>query len=199
MSTAEKIYEAQKMAEKERNFIPYQYGALAGILANSNESKRHAPSALEVLAGEKGLNLGEESLGFVRGTQASEEGIATAINVYAKNFKEKRGTYKPVELADWYAPVLSDLDEQERKKVIEYLGKYDENLESIEKKVATAGYILGKDAPEGLFTDKQKSEARETLEKYGKLMSILNVLDTYKFETLRPDAVNTTRGKDLKI
>ena len=198
MTMADKIYQAKKMAEEERNFARYQYGALASVLANSKESKRYAPSALEILAGKKGLNLGEEALGFVRGTQASEEGIQTAINVYAQNFKEKRGKYKPVELADWYTPVLSDLDEQERKKVVEYLGKHDENLGSIEKKVAEADYILSEDAPEGLFTDKQKSEARETIEKYGKLISILNVLDTYKFESLRPDAVNTTRKKDLK-
>jgi len=53
----------------------YQYAGLAGNLYNSKESKRFAPGALEVLAGAKGLNLGEEALGFVRGTQASEKGI----------------------------------------------------------------------------------------------------------------------------
>ncbi len=188
---------AKQTQKQEYSFEKYQYGALAARLLASNESSRYAPSALEVLAGSKGLNLGEEALGFIRGTQASEKGIQTAIDVYAGKFEEKRGQYKPVDMVAWYDSVLNDLDKADKAKILATLGKHNETIDSIMKKMAKASHIVqGKET--GANTPEQISEAEATVEKYKNVFTVIHTLDNYKFETLRPEAVNTARKQDLK-
>lgn len=183
------------------SFEKYMYGALAARLGSSEESSRYAPNALELLAGSKGLNLGEEAEGFIKGTRASEEGIKTAIGIYAGKFNEKREEYKPSDLVAWYSPLLADLDSGDKDKITGILGKHNESLKSINKKFKIALKIVkdskDKDLKE-LYTTERISEAEETLKKYEKIMQTLNVLDNYKFEGLRPDAVNEARKEDLK-
>jgi hypothetical protein len=188
----------QPAERKPLGFEKYMYGALAGRLTQSKESSRYAPSALEILAGKKGLNLGEEALGFIRGTQASEEGIKTAINVYAGKFEEERGKYKPIDMAQWYDSILKDLDAGDKQKIVGVLGKYSETIGSIVKKFSQAGYITAEEAPEGLFTPQQIASAKATLEKYGEVLQVMDILDNYKFEELRSDAVSSRRKADLK-
>lgn len=183
---------------KPMGFEKYMYGALAGRLAQSKESSQYAGSALEMLAGSRGLNLGEEALGFIRGTQASKEGIKTAINVYAGKFEEERGKYKPIDMAQWYDSILKDLDAGDKQKIVGALAKHTETLGSIIKKISQAGYITNDEAPEGLFTKEQIDSAKKTLEKYGEVLQVMNVLDNYKFEELRTDAVSSRRKADLK-
>jgi len=186
------------MAKKtsKPNFERYQYGALAGILGSSEDGARFAPGALEVLAGSKGLNLGEDALGFIRGTQASEDGIKTAIQTYAGQFEEKRGAYKPGELAGWYNPVVADLDSSDRGKIFAVLNDYDEPIEVIKGKYKDAETITK--ASDRLFTPEQKAKAKKVQEKYGKVLLVMQTLDAYKFETLRGDAVGATRKTELK-
>lgn len=188
----------QTSTPKSYDFEKYQYGALAARLLSSKENARHAGSALEVLAGAKGLNLGEEALGFIRGTQASDKGIQTAIGVYGGKFAEKRGQYKPSDFAKWYAPVLGDLDKEDKDKILGELNSHNETLGSIEKKFSQAAYVTSDDAPEGLFTDKQIADSKKVMEKYSKIMLTLQTLDEYKFDQLRADAVSESRKKDLK-
>lgn len=180
------------------DFQRYQYAGLAASLAASREGTMYVPGALEVLAGEKGLNLGEEALGFIKGTQASKEGIATAINVYAKKFQDERGKYKPVELSDWYASVLKGLKKEEKAKILTALGVHNESLKGINEKYDRASYIASDDAPEGIFTSDQIDGAKKALKKYEDLMALLNILDNYKFEELRQDAVEVTRKNSLE-
>ena len=184
------------------NFEKYQYGALAELLASSEESGRYAPGALEVLAGAKGLNLGEEALGFIRGTQASEDGIKTAIQIYAGKFKEKRGEYKPAELAaGWYANVLNSIDKGDKDKIVAKLGMYDETLGAIQKKVKKARLVVSASKDKDLkeeYTPEQIVQSEETLKKYGTALQIIEALDRYTFENLRPEAVNTTFKQELK-
>lgn len=189
-----------KMTEqKERtleDFTKYQYGALAARLAQSKEGD-YAQSALEVLAGANGLNLGEEALGFVKGAMASKDGINTATNIYNGKFEEKRKAYKPLELAGWYSSVLSDLGEDERKAILMSLGEHDETLESITQKIEEARYIIKAPEKSGLVTPEQRVQAVKTIKKYNNVYAVLQTLDKYKFESLRPDAVNATRKSEL--
>lgn len=180
------------------DFQKYQYAGLAASLAASRESAMYAPGALEVLAGERGLNLSEETLGFRKGTQASKEGIQTAIQTYAEMFEAKRGEYKPADLTDWYDSVLSDLGEEEREKIERALKEHDEPLKSINEKYERASYIASDDAPKGIFTPDQIADAKKTLKKYEDLVTVLAILDNYKFEELRPDAVEATKKKNLE-
>lgn len=179
-------------------FEEYQYGALANYLAHSEESSRFAPGALEVLAGDKGLKLGEKAEGFVKGTIASDEGVATAINAYAGAFYEERDKYKPSQLTSWYTPVLAGLDKESKDQILGELTKHDETIESIKKKMAKSEYILDKKAPKGFHPDDVVEKAKKTQKKYRGFSLALESLDKYMFENLRVDAVNSTRVRDLK-
>lgn len=179
------------------DFMKYQYGALAGRLAQSEESGRYAPSALEMLAGSKGLNLGEEAQGFIRGTNASEDGIKTAIGIYAKKFQEKRGEYKPVELASWYSNVLSSISPEDAKKITGKLAESDETLSDINKKYIAADHLLSGVNKGIKFDDEKIAQAKKIKEKYQLVLEVLGMLDNYTFEDLRTDAVKTARKTEL--
>jgi len=186
------------MKRRTLDFEKYQYAGLAASLARSEESVKYVSGALEVLAGDKGLKLGEEALGFIKGTQASEEGIKTAINVYNKKFQEERGKYKPVDLAKWYDSVLSGLEYTEQAKISIALAKHNETLKDISEKVRKATYIINYKAQDDLFTSEQRSEAKETIEKYKDVLDVMATLDNYKFEELRSNAVEATRKRSLE-
>ena len=180
------------------SFEKYAYGALAGRLLGSEESKGYAQSALEVMVGSKGLNMGEEALRFHRafGPQ-SEDQMNSAINVYAGEFEKERGKYKPADMTAWYDSVLSDLAKEDKEKILGALGKYTETFETINKESSKAAYIMkGKD--KDVFSKEQIDKAKKTLEKYKEILSVISVLDNYKFEQLRPDAVSEARKSDLK-
>ena len=187
----------QSQGRQLPDFMKYQYGALAGRLAQSEESGRYAPSALEMLAGSKGLNLGEEAQGFIRGTNASEDGIKTAIGIYAKKFQEKRGEYKPVELASWYSNVLSSISPEDAKKITGKLSEYDETLSDINKKYIAADHLLSGVNKGIKFDDEKIAQAKKIKEKYQLVLEVLGMLDNYTFEDLRTDAVKTARKTEL--
>jgi hypothetical protein len=181
------------------SFEKYQYGALAARLASSKENAKYVSSALEMLAGSKGLNLGEEALKFHNSFGPfNEKQIQGAINVYAGEFQKERGKYKPIDMAAWYDSVLRDLDKTNKEKILGELSKHGETIGEIMEKYIKAGHDL-----EGLnkgikYSEEQISEAKKTIEKYQNIMEILQTLDNYKFEELRPEAVNAARKKDLE-
>ena len=180
------------------DFQKYQYAAVARLMSQSKENKGYAVSALEMLAGSNGLNLGEDADGFIAGAKASEKGIETAINIYAGKFQEKRGEYKPAELISWYNPVLSSADPEDAEKIKAELAKYDETYADIESKYTEAVHLV-----EGLkkgieYTDEQKSNAEKTIQKYNDVMILMQELDNYALEELRPEVVKTERKSKLK-
>ncbi|MFH1311070.1 MAG: hypothetical protein ABIH65_01555 [Nanoarchaeota archaeon] len=181
------------------DFEKYQYGALAARLYNSKESNMYAPSALEVLAGKDGLNLGEEALGFIRGTQASDKGIQTAIGVYAGQFEQKRGQYNLSELLNkWYSPVLAGLDKTDIDKIRSKLGESKETYAEINEKYIEAEHVI-EGIKKGIKTSEEKiADAIKTLQKYEEIKKIVDILDDYKFESLRTKAVDVSRIQDLK-
>lgn len=186
----------KKEKEAPLAFEKYQYGALAEMLRNTKESQRFAPGALEVLAGKKGLNLGEEAEGFVQGAMSTPKGIEIATQTYNGAFNKKRDEYKPAQLASWYMPVLAGLDKAEVDKILGVLNQHDETLAQIKATYKRASYLAN--APEGVLDTKQIGPAKEIAEEYGNILSVLAVLDSYKFETFRGEAVGATRVKELK-
>lgn len=195
MSTAEKIHMAMEKS-KIFEFERYQYGALSARLLADKGSSRFAPSALEVLAGVKGLNLGEESLEFIKSYgEITPEQLKNATGVYAQKFEEKRGSYKPQELEPWYDSILTGLKPTEREKILAQL-KCDETLNQIREKYEDAQTVH--DASDRLFTPEKKAEAKKTLENYQNLLGLIGILDSYKFESLRGDAVDVERVNTLK-
>ncbi|MBU1252070.1 MAG: hypothetical protein KKC96_00560 [Nanoarchaeota archaeon] len=190
------------MAEKKQpdysSFERYQFGALAGVLAGSEESARHAPRALEILAGKDGLNLDPNAKEYHDsfGEQTPEQ-IEKAIKTYSGKFRKARGELSPVDLIGWYSDVLSCLDEGEMEKVVAYFGQYEEPLGAIESKMGKASHIK-KGEGTGANTDEEVAAAEKMLQKYGTLMQVMSVLDNYKFENLRPNVVGMSKKEDLK-
>lgn len=179
-------------------FEEYGYGAAAAYLAQSEEGSRFAPGALEVLAGDKGLKLGEKAEGFVKGAIASEKGVETAINAYSGAFFEKRDQYKPSQLTSWYKPVLKGLKKDSKDKFLYELSKHDETIAAMKKKMAEAAYILDKKAPKGAQPQDKIDAAKETQKKYQDIFLVMATLDQYKFEGMRTDAVDATRIRELE-
>jgi hypothetical protein len=175
------------------DFRKYGYGALAGSLIGSEPE--YADGALRTLAGLKGLALGEEAEGFVDTALSTEQGVQTAANIYAVKFQEARGKLKPSDLVSWYNPTFSDLDGTVRKKIVESLGSYNENIGDIQKKFVKAQTILKN---QGVFSDDEVSAANKDAKKYKEVMTIMSTLDRYTFESMRPDAVEVTRKNDLE-
>ncbi len=184
------------MTQNNYDFERYVYGALAARLASSEESSQFAPGALEMLAGEKGLNLGEDAEGFVQGTLSSEDGTKIAIGTYANKFSDARSSYKPIDLVDWYGFLEDDLDNEEREILYGVLNQTDETLGSINKKAQEANHKL--EGPEGMYSKAELAEARQTLERYQKALTVIGTLDNYMFEGLRPEVIENVRKDNLK-
>lgn len=181
-------------------FEKYQYGALAAHLASSKdpETARLAGGTLELLAGKDGLNLGDDAVGFIEGTQASDKGVQRAINIYAGHFHEKMSKYKPAQLSSWYAPALKGLDEDTRGILLGELSNHQETVGQIENKVHEAQYVLGDEAPEGFHSQEEIDRAQKTQLKYNGVLLVMHTLQRYVFENLRSESVNANRLKELK-
>jgi len=173
----------------------FAYGALAQRFLQSKENAKYTTGALDILAKE-GLGLSDDAKGFIKGAYSSEKGIETAANIYGSNFTEEMSKTKPSELSSWYNPILSDIDEKDKKTINAVFSKQTETFGEIMKKAQFASYKIN--APEGMFKDNEVEKAKETLKNYTEFFQVKETLDDYKFESLREKAINATRTEDLK-
>lgn len=197
-------------AQRQRqlpDFERYQYGALAARLFESEKDPKYALGALEVLVGREGISLDtEDALGLFKGAyKAYEKGEKMALQEDTKNwnqkFKEKRGEYKPLELAKWYSSVLSDLSDGDKAKILGALGEHDESVASITSKYRKATRVLKDSKDEDLkdlHTEEAVAAAMKTLQKYQNIYVLMQNLDDEKFEELKPKAVRASRKKRLE-
>jgi len=191
------------MTEKKQpdysSFQRYQNAMVAARFASSKneDDLRHVSGALEALVGKGGMNLGEDGDGLLAGALKSKEGIQTAIGIYSGKFRKARGELSPADLIGWYSDVLSGLSEEESGRIVAYFGQYEESLGAIESKMGKASHIKNGEGT-GANTEEELAVAEKTLQKYGTLMQVMSVLDTYQFENLRPNVVSMSRKEDLK-
>lgn len=188
------------MTEKEKKpleFERYLYGGLASRLYSNEDDRFYTGGALEKLAGSDGLNLGEEALGFVRGTNASEEGIKTALNVYKPKYEEGMKKTSISDLVSYYRPFLSELDSAEQKKILSIFDDYkDFTYGKLIDEIEDAEHDLkGSDRK---VSPEQKEKARQTIEKYKRPYNVLKLLENTKFESIRYGAVQATTTQQLK-
>ena len=172
----------------------FAYGILAQRFLRNKETADYATGALDILAKE-GLGLSEEAKGFIEGAYSSQEGIETASNIYAGNFANEMGKAKPSELTSWYNPVLSSIEDADKKTILSTLSKQTETVADIEKKYMEAQYKTN--APKGMFKDEEVTKAKDTLKNYNEFFQVKGTLDNFKFESLREKAVNATRDRKL--
>jgi hypothetical protein len=189
------------MTNERLNFEEYQYSALAARLTSSEEGQTYIPGALEALAGKDGFDLGENAEGFVRGALATEEGIKTALNTYAPEFKKRRDAYTPGDLVTWYDSVLSDLDDEQKEVILRTLNSATETIGEINTKFKKAARVV-KDQKDptfkGNYSPEEVSAALKTMRDYEGIMSTMEILDEYKFKELEIVAVENKKRSDLE-
>lgn len=177
-------------------YMKREYGDVAAWLLERGDDAKYAVGSLIECAGEKGLNLGPDAEGFVKGTISTDEGIKTASSIYSSQYKEGFSKTKLSELAGFYGPLFKGLSDDERKTLERILNAGELTVEEMNKKLKVASYILSD--PDNLFTDEQKENAQKEIQKYKGVANLMKTLEEYRREKLRPDAVDATRVEDLK-
>ena len=147
----------QKTEQKKSFNDKFAYGALAGRFLQNEETAKYATGALDILAKE-GLGLSDDAKGFIEGAYSSPKGIETASSIYAGNFAQEMNKAKSSELASWYNPILSGLEDNEKKAINAVLSKQTETVGEIMKKAMNAQYIT--QAPEGMFKEEEKQRQK---------------------------------------
>ena len=180
------------MAEEEipqyiQDLNRYQYANVAARFGSSEDTAQFVPSALEKLV--SGFNIDKDILeGLKAGTLASEEGVKTAVNIYAGKYKKSLDTLKVSEFYDVrYSTLKSLLGEEKAMEAKVTMEKYaDQSIGSINKKISQAQAKIKDNT--GLFDDAAKAEAKKTIEKLGPIATIIQMIEERKFEEIRNDA-----------
>lgn len=169
----------------------YQYADTALRLISNESDAPFARGALEKLVDSFGVDK-DVLEGLKAGTFASEDGIKTAIQIYAGKYEKAIGSADVTEFYDVRYNILKSLlgDEKanESKSIFEkYKGQ---TVGSIIKKVAQAQAII-KDKTE-LFDDKKKEEAQKTLKKFGAIYNLIQIIEKRNYEELKNGATKST-------
>jgi len=182
---AEKEKPKEKKSEKEENkkkqegylsdLKTFAYGGVSGN-ALAREDYNFANVSLEKLASDMGLDTDGRLEGFLKGTFASKEGTETATNIYAGKYnsaRDKSTTSNLWKFYDEYAiKYLGDL----KGKAEEEIGKFnDAEYGKIKEKYLAASEILKSQTLN--FSKEQKEKAKKEMEKYGKVVTTLEILN----------------------
>ncbi|MEK6906787.1 MAG: hypothetical protein AABW81_04150 [Nanoarchaeota archaeon] len=180
----------EKLAKSFNDLNKYEFGNVA-IRALSQDDISTSVGALKQLASDFGNGADYEA--FVDYTLSSEDGIKKASSVYGKKFRE---VIEGIQIGDLYGKrynsiLTSYLSGDNLSKAEKVLTDFKENTYgSIVKKYSQAEEILKSNT--GNFTEDQKIEAKKTKDKYKSIVSLLNLLETAKYEELRPKAVKNS-------
>lgn len=190
---------------KYDNIKLYQYGNVAARLASNEQTAPFAVGGLEKLTTELKEALKEKGLdenllnGFHAGTMASEEGIGAAIQAYNGDYETALGK---LDITDFYdlrfEQLKYALGEEKAGEARAVFEKYKgQTVGSIREKVAEAKYTLSPKAPKGMFNDKQKAEAKETIEKLKAISNLIELPEMINYEKLMPTATKEAYTRQI--
>lgn len=169
----------------------YQYGDVAGRLGSDEKTAPFMKGALEKLI--DSFDIDKDILsGLKEGAFASEQGIATATQIYAEKYQNALKQTKVMEFYEVRSSTLKSLlgDEkaEESKAVFE---KYqDQTIGSILNKFEQAQEKIK--SKNGLFDEKAKAEAKKTSEKLAPIYNLITLLEQRNYEELRNGATKST-------
>ncbi len=200
----EKSKEAYDLGKYLEDIALYQYGGVAGRLASNEQTAPFAVGGLEKLTAEIKKKLEEKGLstkileGFRAGSMASREGINTAIGAYSNQYEDALGM---LDVTDFYNLRFEQLKYAlGEEKAVEAKVKFDkykgQTVSSILKKISQANAILKDNT--GLFDEKQKNEAKETLEKLRAIATLIELPEMINYEKLMPGATKDVYKQRIK-
>lgn len=182
------------MAKEEQNqttgFEKYAHAASALRLSQSNDGKLYSNGALELL--EKNLDFGEDGGDLYRG-YIDDGKRDKLIEIYNSKFERKLSEAKISELYSWHESALSGASD-EQKELIK--SEFDKHAGE------TYGDLMRKINDLQLDSKKSDEEVREKaskqLEEYKPFLMIQDVLEGYTFESLRQEAVKTSKKENFE-
>ena len=168
----------------------YQYADVSARLGSDKQTAPFAVGALEKLVDSFGMDKDMIS-GLREAAFASEEGIATAVKIYSEKYQNALNQSKVTEFYNLRLPTLTSLlGEEKAKEAQAVFEKYSKDtIGSITSKVNKAQAIMN--SGNG-FNNKEKEEAKKTLEKLGAIFNLIQLLEQRNYEELRNGATKST-------
>ncbi len=172
----------------------FQYGGLAGRFL-SEKDLAGAKGSLEGLA--KDLGFGPELQGFIEGTFASEKGIEKAVGTYMAKYQEFKGKSTVKELGTYYDQLIDEYLESKSPEAKAELDQYQtEAYGDILRKVTQAQEKIK--SKTGNFSQQDKDDAQKVLDKYNKVVAILETMEEVTFDKLATGVTKNVRKKELQ-
>jgi len=141
------------------------------------------------------LGLGEDAGALLRGTQASERGVATALSVYAEKDSERRGNLRISELPDFYGEAFGEyVSEGDADAVRELFTAYDEETYGDLMKSFSRAQTIVKN-PAG-FSDEEIEEAKIAIQKYKPVRIAVDVFERYELRKMTVEDIDVEVDKE---
>jgi hypothetical protein len=165
----------QKQNEYLSNLKTFAYGGVAGN-ALAKEDFNSAHISLEKLASDMGLDKDNRLEGFLKGTYATQDSIKVAASIYANRYETSRSQLTASNLLKSYDEYLEKYLGDLKGKAVEEINKFkDTEYGKIRDKYLAADEIIKSKTSN--FTKEQKERAKKELEKYGKVVTTLEILN----------------------
>ena len=172
----------------------YKYGGLAAKFLKENPAL--SIGSLEQLASDLGIE--DSARGFIEGAASSEEGIKRATSVYYTKYQEAKEDTNIKELYNFYEDefIKTYIGNIKSTKLKDEINKHSrKKLKDIVNEAKKAKYILDGEESGVTYTPAVIQDAKDTLDKYKKTMSILAFAEEAYFERLRASASQRTFKK----
>ncbi|MBA7605873.1 hypothetical protein ES703_13008 [subsurface metagenome] len=161
----------------------YQYGRLAGRLYQSEEGRNFIPGALEQL-----MNSLHEDAALSTGVAIKHGGEEDIIGIYSGKYQKALNS---INIEEYLKQAGIDT-----KTIKDNFGQFfSENYEIINSKIEEAKDILKGRGYK--FLEGEKEKARENIKKYGAIYSLINLLESRKFENLRGEVAGENYSKSI--
>ena len=181
----------------EEGLKKYRLGPVASQLAEAGDFRTATKTLDSLVLGLPGVNA-DDVRPLLEGTKASREGINTAVSVYHTLYEQARGKIELSEMFDYYSGTINNFfstpDELNKVKAVfdAYSG---ETYGSIKRRVVEASNI-GKNPD--IYSEADVKSAKETLQKYQKVMTLIGALEKYGDRNLLNPIVEDSEKEQIR-
>ena len=181
----------------EEDLKKYRLGPVASQLAEAGDFRAATKTLDNLVLGLPGVNA-DDVKPLLEGTKASREGINTAVSVYHTLYEQARGKIGISEMFEHYSGAINKFfsTPDELNKVKEVFDVYSgETYGSIKKRVVEASNI--RKNPD-IYTEVDVKSATATLQKYQKIMTLIEALEKYESRNLLNRIVEDSEKEQIR-